>query len=88
MGLPVYVFLSFCSAMQTVYRHSPDGFGWQETRPLGREVAVFPEAYVDSFDADVAAIMRPVFNVAWNAFGLPRCDVYDDQGRLRGMPDQ
>ena len=29
-------------------------------------------------------IIRPIFNITWNAFGLPQCDVYDDQGRLRG----
>jgi hypothetical protein len=85
MGLPVYIFLSFCNSAQTVYRYSPDGFGWHETSPLGREVASFPEVYVDSFDVDVPAIMRPVFNVVWNAFGLAQCEIYDGQGILRGV---
>jgi hypothetical protein len=51
---------------------------------LGREIAALPEIYVDSFDVDVPTIMRPVFNMLWNAFGLLRCDVYDDQGKWRG----
>ncbi len=84
MGLPIYVFLSFCSAAKVVYRHSPEGIGWQETRPLGREIALFPEIYVDSFDVDVPAVMQPVFNVIWNAFGLAQCEIYDGQGKLRG----
>ena len=85
MGLPVYIFLSFCGAAKTVYRHSPDGFGWQDTRPLGREIAAFPEIYVDKFDVNISAAMRPVFNVVWNAFGLAQCEIYDGQGKLRGV---
>jgi len=85
MGLPIFIFLSFCSAAKTVYRYSPEGFGFQETRPLGREIAAFPEIYVDSFDVDVPGVMRPVFNVLWNAFGLAQCEIYDGQGKLRGV---
>jgi hypothetical protein len=85
MGLPVYIFVSLCSAAKTVYRYSPEGFGWQETKPLGREIATFPEIYIDSFDVDVPALMRPVFNVIWNAFGLAQCEIYDGQGKLRGV---
>jgi hypothetical protein len=85
MGLPVYIFLSFCSAAKTVYRYSPEGYGWHDTQPLGREIAAFPEIQVDSFDIDVPAVMRPVFNVVWNAFGLAQCEIYDGQGKLRGV---
>ena len=85
-GLPVYVFLSFCSGAKTVYRYaSPECFGWHETKQLGREIAAFPEIYLDSFDVDVSAVMRPVFNVVWNAFGLAQCEIYDGKGKLRGV---
>jgi hypothetical protein len=71
MGLPIYVFLSFCSAAKVVYRHSPEGIGWQETKPLGREIAAFPEIYVDSFDVDVQRDMEclrlgPMRNLRWS----------------------
>jgi hypothetical protein len=84
-GLPVYIFLSLCNAAKTVYRHSPEGLGWTETPPLRREIAVFPEIVVDSFDVDVPAVMRPAFNMLWNAFGLFQCDMYDGQGEWRGQ---
>jgi hypothetical protein len=58
---------------------------WTDTPPLGREIAAFPEIHVDSFDVDVPAIMRPVFNMLWNAFGLLQCDMYDSQGNWRGV---
>jgi hypothetical protein len=85
MGLPAYIFLSFCSGANIVYRYSPEGVGWQETRPLGREIVAFPEIYVDSFDVDIPAAMQPVFNVVWNAFGLAQCEIYGGQGKLRGV---
>jgi hypothetical protein len=59
--------------------------GWIYTLPLGHEIAPFPEIYVDSFDVDVPDIMRPVFNMVWNAFGLLQCDMYDSQGKWRGV---
>jgi hypothetical protein len=85
MGLPAYIFLSLCNATHTVYQHAPEGMGWVETPPLGREIAAFPEVSVDSFDVDVPAVMKPVFNVLWNAFGQPQCDMYDWQGKWRGV---
>ncbi len=83
-GLPVYIFLSLCSADRVVYRYAPTGMGWYNTAPLGRTLAIFPEIYIDSFDADVPTLMRPLFNVLWNAFGMGQCDMYDNQGKWRG----
>ncbi|SIO59849.1 AlbA family DNA-binding domain-containing protein [Paraburkholderia phenazinium] len=83
-GLPVYVFLSLCNATRTVYRYSPEGLGWSETSPIGREIVALPEIYLDNYDVDVPAVLRPVFNVLWNAVGLHRCDMYDSQGEWRG----
>ena len=85
MGLPVYIFLSLCSAEKVVYRQAPEGMGWVETPPMGRQVAALPEIQVDGFDVDVPAVLRPVFNVLWNAFGLGQCDMYDGQGKFRGI---
>ncbi|KAA6489933.1 ATP-binding protein [Agrobacterium sp. ICMP 7243] len=82
MGLPAYVFLSFCNATNTAYRYAASGGGFQETEPLGREIVALPEIYIDSFDTDVAKVMRPAFNVLWNAFGHYHCDVYDADGKI------
>jgi hypothetical protein len=85
MGLPVYVFLSLCSAERVVYRHAPDGMGWIDTRPIGRAIVALPEIQVDSFDVDVPAVLRPLFNVLWNAVGFGLCDMYDGKGKFRGI---
>jgi hypothetical protein len=83
-GLPVYAFLSLCDVARCYYRYSPDGMGWSDTGPLNREILALPELYIDNFRPDVPALMRPVFNMLWNAFGFQQCDMYDDQGQWKG----
>jgi hypothetical protein len=82
-GLPVYVFLSLCDVAQCFYRNAPEGF-WVDNGPLGRDLVALPEIYVESFDIDVPTIMRPAFNMLWNAFGLLQCDMYNQQGQWKG----
>jgi hypothetical protein len=83
-GLPVYAFLSLCDVGQCYYRYSPDGAGWSDTGPLNREILALPEVHIDNFRTDVPTLMRPVFNVLWNAFGFQQCEMYDGQGVWKG----
>ncbi|VBT21506.1 AlbA family DNA-binding domain-containing protein [Burkholderia pseudomallei] len=82
-GLPIYVFLSLCNAEKTVYRHSPEGFGWHETKAIGRNIIALPNVYLEDYDVDVPTVLRPIFNVLWNAVGLLQCDMYDNHGQWR-----
>jgi hypothetical protein len=83
-GLPVYGFLSLCDVAQCFYRYSPDGAGWHDAGPLNQQILALPELYIDSFRTDVPVLMRPVFNVLWNAFGFQQCDMYDGEGCWTG----
>lgn len=83
-GLPVYGMVSLCGVAQCHYRYSPDGAGWSDTGPLGQEVVALPEVYIEGFGVDVPALMRPVFNMLWNAFGFQQCEMYDGQGQWKG----
>jgi hypothetical protein len=78
MGLPVYVFLSLCNATHTVHRYGTRNDGVVETRPLGREIVVCPEIYIDSFEVDLIDAMKPAFNTLWNAVGHLECERYSD----------
>jgi hypothetical protein len=81
-GLPVYALLSLCNVNRCYFRgSSPDGVGWNDEGPLGREVVAFPEVSISNADEDASAVMRPIFNMLWNAFGFPRCDRYDSLGK-------
>jgi Putative DNA-binding domain len=84
LGLPVYVFLSFCNATRVVYRYGDaSGMGWQESRPLSREIVTMPEIYIDKFDIDVIDVMRPALTTLWNAVGLVSCDRYNDVAKWK-----
>jgi hypothetical protein len=72
------------SAIETLIAQVEAGAGWNDAGPLRRDVVVLPEVPLDSFSADVPALMRPVFNTLWNAFGFPECDMYM-QGKWRGV---
>lgn len=82
-GLPIYAFLSLCNVSQCFYRNAPEGF-WVDNGPLGREMVLLPEIYIESFEIDVPTALRPAFNMLWNAFGFLQCDMYDAGGRWKG----
>jgi hypothetical protein len=85
-GFPIYAFLSLCGASKCHLRYSPAGMGYNDVGPLGRDVVMFPEILIEGDGANVPALMRPVFNMVWNAFGFLARDMYDGQGQWRGTP--
>lgn len=48
--------------------------------PLRTEVQQLPEQRFESPAGDAAAVLRPAFDVLWNAFGLPGSQHYDANG--------
>jgi hypothetical protein len=40
---------------------------------------------IKGLDIDVPAGVRPLLNLAWNAFGLPFCPLYNAQGGWMGV---
>lgn len=58
-----------------------DGNLSRTRRKSDRDVMVIPEAYVETWEQDPAAVLRPVFDIVWNAFGLARSTSYDQSGR-------
>lgn len=45
--------------------------------PIDRDALLIPEILVDSFDCDVRAEMKSIFDRLWNAGGASRCYEYD-----------
>jgi Putative DNA-binding domain len=84
LGLPVYVFLSFCNATRVVHRYGDGtGAGWYDSRPLSREIVSMPEIYIDRFDVDVIDVMRTALTTLWNAVGFQSCDRYNDLAKWK-----
>ena len=52
--------------------------------PLDRETLELPELLIESLDEAPVTILRPAFDLVWNAFGYERSFNYDDQENWRG----
>jgi hypothetical protein len=48
--------------------------------PIEKDVVIFPEVEVGSYDEEVPSFMRPIFDSVWNAFGLPYSSNYAEDG--------
>lgn len=83
---PTFGMISICNAAGLHMLAGLGGTGNQYlTRPLRDDVVVFPEFVVEGANADVSQLLRAPLNVVWNAFELPACQMYDQQGRWMGI---
>lgn len=49
--------------------------------PIDRNAVMLPDVVIESLDVDVPKEMKPIFDAAWNACGLPRSYNYDNEGK-------
>jgi Putative DNA-binding domain len=86
VGLPLYIFLSFCGMSRCYFRMRTEysGSGFYDRGPLQVDTVLLPEATIDSDPADIPAAMRPSFNTFWNAFGQAMSDKYNEKGEWIG----
>lgn len=84
-GAPAYVLVSLCDAQGLMLNYGTiGGGGYYQAGPLEPDLVRLPDVSMDLDPAAVAARMRPVLNVLWNAFGVPQCDMYGSDGVWRG----
>lgn len=85
-GLPIFVMLSLCGAERCHMRYEiQPGAGWMLSRVLNRSVLSLPEVTLLGDGDDPAVILRPVFNMLWNAFGFLRSPMYNQSGEWIGV---
>ncbi|HEY3800299.1 MAG TPA: ATP-binding protein [Caulobacteraceae bacterium] len=73
IAFPTFAMLSICDAKGLRMRTPTEfGGGFYETPPLEEETVAFPEFVLEGPNVDVAAVLRPLLNIVWNAFGLAR----------------
>ena len=58
----------------------------QKVHKIDRKVFIFPEILIESYELDIEHILRPWFDLLWNACGYERCFHYDDNGNY--MPKE
>jgi hypothetical protein len=84
VGLPLFVGLSFCNAKGCTLRYDGGGF-WASTSAAFRDdVVVLPECLIENDPTDIPRLLKPVFDMVWNAFGHTGSGKYDSSGKWIG----
>ncbi|BAZ24399.1 putative transcriptional regulator [Kalymmatonema gypsitolerans NIES-4073] len=63
------------------------GDGWDHTRhtyPIDRDILIIPEMVVEDYAIKASDILRPAFDVIWQACGWDCCKNYDENGNWIG----
>jgi hypothetical protein len=80
IDLPVFLFLSLINVKgYKLSSHSPRNSDDQPTF-IKKDIFTLPEVAINTIDDDIPALMKPIFDVIWNACGLGRSHNYDDNG--------
>jgi hypothetical protein len=78
---PVFVFLALLGVRGTT--PLPIGYGqasFYRRLPLKQNELILPEVVVDDLSAEAMVVLRPLFDMVWNAYGFGRSLNYDQNG--------
>ena len=78
---PIYVFLTLAGVQNYIFavgNRLPRG-----SKPLNRDVLSIPEVVIDSYNSEPHTILRPIFDMVWNCFGLKSSFNYDEKGNWK-----
>jgi hypothetical protein len=53
------------------------------TKEIDRNNLIIPEVMIEDFDANLAEVLRPIFDAVWNAAGATESPNYDETGKFR-----
>jgi len=79
---PLWGFLSI-TGVKGARIPSDSDFG-DENRDIDRDTLLLPEFVINEFNIETAALLRPVFDLVWNASGFARSFNFDRNGKWVG----
>jgi hypothetical protein len=80
---PIYFFISLIGVKN--YRFHVNRTSQPLKNILDRDDIILPEGLIESLDIDPAKILRPFFDMVWNAYGFKRSYNYNEQGEWIGQ---
>ena len=78
---PIWAFLTLIGVKGATIRSGDHYMGSHD--PIERDVLKLPEIVIESLDQPAIDLLRPSFDLIWNAAGYPRSMNFDAQGRFR-----
>lgn len=75
---PIFIFLSLLNVKD--YTIPGDIYNGFSTGPIDRDLLLLPAEIIESYGVETANILKPVFDLVWNACGEPRSLNFDENG--------
>ncbi len=83
-GAPVVVALTLTRTRGLHMGVDSRPFGIDRGYPIGSPTLILPETVVQDFSAPVNEVLKPMFDLVWNACGYPSSRNFDAQGNWTG----
>lgn len=84
VNLPIFIFLTFVGVKgYKVVFSGMQAYNLSGYHEIDRAILLLPELIIDNYALDIDTIMKPVFDVLWNACGLPKSVSYDEEGKRK-----
>ena len=77
---PFLIFLSLVGVQGCILRLNPRIFLRSANIPLAEDVLTLPEVVVEESNGPLDMVLKPAFDMVWNAFGLVGSLNYDESG--------
>jgi hypothetical protein len=81
---PAYLFLSLLGVKNCTLAVNAGRF-WDVKNRAERDHILLPEIVAEQWSDDPATVMRPIFDMVWNAFGFERSFNYNEEGKWVGQ---
>lgn len=77
---PIFLFLTISGAKGFKMAVSHDRFEDDGSYPIDRDPLLLPESLIEAYDVDPKEMLRPIFDLIWNACGFERSFNFDENG--------
>lgn len=80
IATPIVMFLTFIGIKDYEMAVDRSRFWGSDHYKIDRDILQLPEVFIESYDFEVKDILRPLFDLVWNACGYERSYNFDEQG--------
>ena len=78
---PSYIFITL-TGVKNCKVARPSFYSNEDDYPISKEILYLPEAIIQSYDDDLAKILKPSFDIVWNHTGIIQSPNYDKDGNF------
>ena len=80
ISTPIVIFLTFIGIKDFEMAVDTSRFWGNDYYKIDRDILQLPEAFIESYDTEPKDILRPMFDLVWNACGYTHDYNFDEQG--------